>query len=76
MKYLSFTCGALQLFTFIDSALFMSWILVRQKQPSTFRTDLIVVTPEENLEKLNEINCTINARTDRQLYLSYVWGKL
>jgi hypothetical protein len=49
------------------SAFFLSWILVRQKQPSNFRTDLIVVTPEENLEKLAELSCAINARSDRQV---------
>ena len=39
-------------------ALFLSWVRVRQVQPNGFKTDLIVVTPEENSKPLSNMGCT------------------
>jgi hypothetical protein len=38
-------------------AFFMSWIVLKTMQPFNFRTDLIVVTPNENAEYLASIGC-------------------
>ena len=43
-------------------ALFLSWVRVRQEQPKDFKTDLIVVTPEENLKRLSNVGCSTEVR--------------
>ena len=47
-------------------ALFLSWIRVRQEQPKGFKTDLIVVTPEENLKRLSNLGCSTKSRKSIQ----------
>ena len=43
-------------------AFFLSWVVMRTKQPLDFRTDLVVFTAEENLDLLTEMGCS---REDR-----------
>ena len=45
-------------------ALFLSWVRVRQRQPKGFKTDLIVVTPEESLNRLMNMGCTKEDRNN------------
>ena len=45
-------------------ALFLSWVRVRQLQPGGFKTDLIVVTPEQNLKRLSNVGCTPEIRNN------------
>ena len=45
-------------------ALFLSWVRVRQEQPKGFKTDLIVVTPEENLKRLSSLGCLTQLRNN------------
>ena len=43
-------------------ALFLSWIRMRQEQPKSIKTDLVVVTPEENLKRLSNLGCVAAVR--------------
>ena len=45
-------------------ALFLSWVRVRQEQRKGFKTDLVVVTPEENLKRLSDLGCTTEVRNN------------
>ena len=65
-------------------ALFLSWIRVRQKQPKGFKTDLLVVTPKENVKRLSYLGCSTALRKNREekdrcviiLYTPLVWRKV
>ena len=45
-------------------ALFLSWVRMRLEQPRSFKTDLIVATPEENLKRLLNVGCTQDIRNN------------
>ena len=44
--------------------LFLSWVRMRLEQPRSFKTDLIVATPEENLKRLLNVGCTQDIRNN------------
>ena len=43
-------------------AFFLSWVVMRTKQPTDFRTDLVVFTGEDKLPQLFEMGCSEEGR--------------
>ena len=62
-------------------AFFLSWVVMRTKQPSNFRTDLVVFTAEEKMSLLLEMGCSKEGRKydkekDRCIAITHVQLKV